>query len=142
MKRMLAVLIVASLSLALRADTQETIASLKARADAAQGKQQVEVCTEVAQWQAKTLDTAYTDGNIQQAQTALADVVNYGVKAAKAAVETRKRMKQTEIALRRIGERLETIRKTLDLDDRPPVADAVQKLEAARSDLLAAMFRK
>ena len=47
-----------------------------------------------------------------------------------------------DLALRRIGQRLEIIGKTLDSDDRPPVDDAVQKLDSARTDLLQTMFRK
>lgn len=142
MKQIVAILILALLPLGLRADKPETIESLKARADAAEGKLQVELCTKVAEQQLKTADAAYTAGNSAQAQAALADILSYGVKAAKVSAATGKRMKQTEIALRRIDERLEAIRKSLDTDDRPPVADAVQKLEAARTELLNAMFRK
>ena len=79
---------------------------------------------------------------MREAQAALADVVNYGVKAAQISGATGKRMKQTEIAMRKISARLEAIRKTLDVDDRPMLAEAVQKLDAARSELLNRMFRK
>ena len=51
-------------------------------------------------------------------------------------------MKQTEIAMRKMSRRLEAIRKTLEVDDRPPVGEAIQKLESARSELLNRMFRK
>ncbi len=141
MKPTIAILVLVLLPVALCAK-EETIESLKARADAAKGKEQVELCTEVAQRQLKAADAAYTAGNNGAARVALADVVSYGLRAAKTAVETRKRMKHTEIDLRRINERLDNIRKSLDVDERPPVADAYQKLESARSELLNAMFRK
>ncbi len=125
------------------ADKQpETVESLKARAEAAQGKQQVELYTKIAEQQFKVASAAYEHGDTKQAQAALADVVNYGVKAARAAATTGKRMKQTEISLRRITDQLENIRKSVDTDERPPVADAIQKLESARTDLLNSMFRK
>ncbi len=75
------------------------------------------------------------------AQAALTDVVEYGVRAAKEATNTGKRMKQTEIALRKISDRLDAIAKSVDVDTRPPVKDAIQKLEAARNDLLFRMFK-
>jgi hypothetical protein len=37
---------------------------------------------------------------------------------------------------------MESIRKTLEVDDRPAVAEAIQKIENARSELLNRMFRK
>jgi hypothetical protein len=142
MKQLIAILVLALMPAVLHAGNQETIEELKARANAADGKKHVELCVDVAKRQLKAADAAYTAGNNEQARAALADVVQYGLKAAGAAVATRKRMKHTEIDLRRIDQRLDAIRKSLDTDERPPVAEAYQKLEAARSELLNAMFRK
>jgi hypothetical protein len=102
----------------------------------------VELLTEVAERQLQTADKAYSDGDVRQAQAALNDVTEYGVKAAQVSAQTGKKMKHTEIALRKISNRLEVIRKTLNVDDRPPVASAVEKLEQARTELLNRMFRK
>lgn len=124
------------------ADKQESVESLKARADRSQPKERVELCTRIAERQVDALDKAYNDGNVQVARAALADVVSYGVQAADLSGETGKRMKQTEIALRKISGRLEAIRKTLEVDERPPMADAIQKIETARTELLNRMFRK
>jgi hypothetical protein len=142
MQKLLIIVVVLLSALAWASDKLEPIESLKARADQAQPKDQVELFTHIAERQLDSLDKAYNGGTVQEARAALADVVTYGVRAAQASGATGKRMKQTEIAMRKISIRLEAIRKTLDLDDRPPVADAVQKLEAARSELLNRMFRK
>lgn len=143
MKQSVTILFLLLLPLAILADKQpETLESLKARANAAQGKQQVELLTKVAEQELKAANAAYAQGNAEQAQRLLAELVDYGTRAAKAASATGKRMKQTEIALRQIGDELEALRKSLDTDDRPPVADAIQKLEAARTNLLNTMFRK
>lgn len=143
MKRILIVVVVVLLSAcALAADKQEPIESLKLRADQARPKDQVELCTRIAERQLAALDKAYDEGNIQQAHAALADVLDYGVRAAHMSRQTGKRMKQTEIALRKITGRLEAIRKTLEVDERPPMGDAIKKLETARSELLNSMFKK
>jgi hypothetical protein len=141
MKKLLIVVLVLLSALAL-ADKEEPVESLKARAEQAHPKDQVELCTRIAERQLDALDKAYNDGTVQEAQAALSDVVRYGVKAAQVSGETGKRMKNTEIAMRKMSLRLEAIRKTLDIDDRPPVGEAIQQLEAARTELLNRMFRK
>ncbi|MFI5087330.1 MAG: hypothetical protein ACHP7I_02960 [Terriglobales bacterium] len=142
MKKLLIIVVVLLAALAWASDKLESIESLKARADQAQPKDQVDLFTRIAERQLDSLDKAYNGGTVRQAQAALADVVTYGVKAAQVSGATGKRMKQTEIAMRKISGRLEAIRKTLDLDDRPLLADAVQKLDTARNELLNRMFRK
>lgn len=141
MKKLLIVVLLL-LSAGAWADTQESVEALKARADKAPPKEQVQLFTKIAERQLDALDQAYNGGTVQEAQTALADVVHYGVKAAQVSSETGKHMKHTEIAMRKMSSRLEDIRKTLDVDDRPALADAIQKLETARTDLLNRMFRK
>jgi hypothetical protein len=135
-------LICVLLSITAFAEEPESIADLKARAAAAHNKEQVELFTKIAERQLQAVDKAYNDGNVQQAEEALNDVRDYGVKAAQASGETGKKMKHTEIALRKISTRLEVIRKTLSVDDRPAVAAALEKLEQARTELLTRMFKK
>lgn len=142
MKKLLIIVVVLLSALAWASDKLESIESLKARAEQARPKDQVELFTRIAERQLDSLAKAYNGGTVREAQAALADVVTYGVKAAQVSGTTGKRMKQTEIAMRKISGRLEAIRKTLDLDDRPPLAVAVQKLETARNELLNRMFRK
>jgi len=142
MKKLLIIVVVLLSALAWASGQQESIEALKARADQAPPKDQVELFTHIAERQLDSLDKAYNGGTVREAQAALADVVTYGVKAAQVSSATGKRMKQTEIAMRKISGRLEAIRKTLDVDDRPPLADAIQKIEAARTELLNRMFRK
>ncbi len=139
MKKLLIAVIVLASGLALALDTVD---ELKARLEHADPKQQVELCTEIAQRQLHAADKAFQASNPAEARSALADVVTYGLRAAEQSRQTRKRMKKTEIAIRKISMRLEDIRRSLDLDQRPPVADAIQKLEQARTELLNSMFRK
>jgi hypothetical protein len=140
MKKLLIIVLMVLAAIALADD--DAVETLKARVDRVNPKDQVELCTKIAERQIDALDKAYNEGNIQHAQAALTDIVNYGVKAADTSSQTGKRMKNTEITMRRMTARLEAIRKTLDIDDRPPVGDAIQKLETARTELLNRMFRK
>ena len=142
MKKLCIMVVVLLSALAWASDKQESVESLKARAGQAQAKDQVELFTRIAERQLDALDKAYNGGTDREAKVALTDVVTYGVNAARVSSETGKRMKQTEIAMRKMVGRLEAIRRTLDVDDRPPLVDAVQQLETARSELLNRMFRK
>ncbi len=141
MRRIAGIVVLLAVALGAAADKKDTLEQLKARAETAEGKHQIELMTEIAERQLKVTDEAYSAGNVDRAQAALADVVDYGVRAAKEATNTGKRMKQTEIALRKIADRLDGIGKSVEVDSRPPVVDGVQKLEAARNDLLFRMFK-
>jgi len=143
MKKLLIVtlLAVASLS-ATAAGKYETIEALKARAASAQGGKQAELFAKVAERQLEIMATAFEQNNFSQAQSALADIVDYSVKAAETSQTTGKQMKKTEISLRQIGARLDDIRKTLSIDDRPALAAAIEKLERARTQLLHHMFKR
>ncbi len=124
------------------AEEKESIEALKARAATADGKKQIELMVEVAERQVKAAEVLYAEGKSDQAAVPLKDVVEYSVKACTAAGERGKRMKQTEIAVRKIGKRLEDLRRSVAFDDRAPLANAVETVEKARSDLLQRMFKK
>ncbi len=144
MKRLtvLLLMLVTALATVSVAANNEEVESLKARAATEDANDQVKLFTKVAQLQLKRLSKDYDQGNTQQAQSALHDVLEYGVKAAERAQQSRKRMKQTEIAIRKISDRLDDIGKSLSFEERQPVKSAYNKLEAARTNLLHAMFRK
>lgn len=142
MKKTFLILAVLLAAVAWASDKQESVDSLKARVEKTPPKEQVELLLRITERQVEAMDKAYTEGNIEVAQAALADVQKYGVEAANTSAQSGKRMKQTEIALRKMALRMESIRKTLEVDDRPPVAEAIQKIENARSELLNRMFRK
>lgn len=70
----------------------------------------------------------------------MGEVMTYARRAADAATTSNKRIKQTEIDLRKLEHRVRDIEASLSVDDRPPMEKAVQELEQVRADLLAKMF--
>jgi len=113
---------------------------LKARADAAQGSERVVLCLEYAHRELEQANTLYTDGDVEKAEAGIQEVVAYSRKATETATGSNKRLKQTEIDLRKIEHRMRDIGQSLNIDDRPPVEQAVQELEQLRASLLAKMF--
>jgi hypothetical protein len=120
----------------------ETLQELIAREEAARVEDRPALCTEIAERQLKSADELYTAGKVEEAQAALKDVVSYSEKAHDAAIQSGKKLKNTEIDFRKMAAKLRDIKRSLNFDDQPPVQDAADRLEGLRTDLLSHMFGK
>ncbi len=130
------VLLLTSLALA----GNETAAQLKARADSAHGGEQAKLCLEYARRQLDDANALFTDGQVDKAQAEVREAVDYARKAADAAASSGKQLKETEIKLRKLGERMHDVGESLAFEDRPPVRQAVNEIEQIRSDLMVRMW--
>ncbi len=117
-----------------------TLDELKARFENAPPADRAELGIRVAQLQLRNADKLYREGNSDQARAAVDDVVRYSEKARDAATQTKKRLKNVEIDVRKIAEKLRDIKRTLVFEDQAPVDKAIQRLEDVRTTLLKAMF--
>jgi polyhydroxyalkanoate synthesis regulator phasin len=120
----------------------ETLQELMARADSARVEDRPTLCVEVAERQLKSADELYTAGKPDEARTAVKEVVGYSEKAHDAAIESGKKVKNTEIAFRKMAAKLRDIKRSLNFDDQAPVQAAVDRLESLRTELLSHMFGK
>ena len=100
------------------------------------------LCVEIAERQLKAANELYTAGKVEEAQTAVRDVVAYSEKGHDAAMESGKKVKNTEIAFRKMAAKLRDIKRSLNFDDQAPVEAAADRLESLRTDLLSHMFGK
>ena len=120
----------------------ETVDEMKARYENARAEDRAELAVHIAQKQTSAADKLYNDGKVDEANAAVNDVVSYSEKARDASTETKKHLKEIEIDVRKMAQKLRDIKRTLAFDDQPPVDKAVQRLESVRTDLLKAMFAK
>ena len=118
----------------------ESLKALEARAEAARPQDQPALYTEIAERQVVAADHLYNAGRVDDAVAAVKDVVKYSEKARDAAVKTGKRLKQTEIVVRKMAAKLRDVKRSLSFEDQPPVQEAVDHLESVRTDLQAHMF--
>ena len=125
---------------ALAAVGTETPAELKARADAAHGGDQVKLCLEYAHVQLEAANKLFNDGDADHGQANILEVVEYSRKAANAATAQGKHLKDTEIKLRKLADRMHDIGESLAFEDREPVRNAVQQLQQIRSELMVKMW--
>jgi hypothetical protein len=121
---------------------EETLAELIARAESSKLDDRPHLYMEIARWQVKTADQLYSEGKPEEGRAAVNDVVQYSDKASDAATQSGKKLKDTEIAVRKIVARLRDIRRTLAFEYQAPVQQAVDHLEQVRTELLSQMFGK
>jgi len=120
----------------------ETIDELKARFESAHPEDRPDLAIRIAVHALRAADKLYDNGNIDQASAALGDIVAYCEKARDAALQTKKHLKNVEIDVRKIAEKLRDIKRTLAFEDQPPVEQAIRRLEDIRTTLLKEMFAK
>lgn len=119
---------------------QRTIEGMKAEADAAQGGQQAKLYAQLAEALVSIASQQFNRDDDQAGQATVQDILKYSAQAREICLRTREKMKETEITLRSTQRQLESLKHTLGVDDRPPVAKVEKQLEQFRQDILDAMF--
>jgi hypothetical protein len=124
------------------ARSEESLEQMIARADSASPGERPALYVRIARQRAEAADKLYQAGNAEAGNAALNDVVTYAGKARDAAAGSGKKLKDTEIALRKMAEKFRDVKHNLPFDDQAPVQQAIDHLEKMRTDLLAVMFGK
>jgi len=124
------------------ASKEPTLEELIARANAAPPKEQAGLYIEIAERELKSADELYVAGKVEEARKSVANVVTYSEKAHDAAIQTGKKLKSVEMSVRKMSHKLNDVKRTLNFEDQPPVAEASNQLERLADDLLTTMFGK
>jgi len=131
-----------ALTCAFSAAKDETVDELKARVESARVDDRPGLCMRIALAQLGNADKLYSDGKVDEARAAIDDIVAYSGKARDAALQTKRRLKNVEIDVRKIADKLRDIKRTLAFEDQAPVEQAIRSLEEIRTTLLKEMFAK
>jgi len=118
------------------------LVELHKRAESAPVGERPALYIDIAERQLRAADDLYSAGEVEDARAAVKDVVACAEKAHDTAVQSGKRLKPTEIALRKMSMKLRDIKRTLNYDDQPPVQTAAERLRSLADDLLSHMFGK
>jgi hypothetical protein len=119
---------------------ETSLEQLRQRAQAASGGDRAKLFTELSRQEMETANQYFTTGEVAKAQEQVKQSEADAEKGADAALTSDKRLKQTEIELRKLQKRTEDIRHTLSVDDRPALQAVEDKLEELRRSLLQKMF--
>ena len=129
------------LLLALAAGAEEkTVEQLKTEAEHAEAGQQGRLYAEIAEKLVAVADKQFTDAESVKGHATVQEILQYATKAHNVAIETRKKMKETEKALRECHRRLENMRRTLAAEDRPAIQNVEKQLEKLTEEVLESMF--
>jgi hypothetical protein len=121
---------------------KETIAELITKADSAPADKRPELYIKIAERQLKAADHAFDANDVSTGKARATDAALYTERAADAAIASRKKLKKIEISARKMSDKLSDIKRTLNFEDQAPVQAAIDRMEAQRTRLLAAMFSK
>jgi hypothetical protein len=139
MPRFFSIIILLALSFAAGAE-QKTVDQLKTEAEHASPDQQGRLFAEIADKLVSVADQQFTGGESIKGHATVQEILEYGTKARDLAIQTRKKMKETEKSLRECRRRLENMRRTLAAEDRPKVEAVEKQLEKLTEDVLESMF--
>ena len=121
---------------------QPTLEELKERVANASISDRPALCVHVAERQLDAADSLFTAGDSEKAKAALVDVVAFSEMARDSAIQSHKREKQSEIAVRKMAHKLADMKHTVSHEDQEQVQSTIDRLQRVRDDLLAAMFPK
>jgi hypothetical protein len=119
---------------------QAKIEEMKSRAERMNSADRARIYADIARELVEAANQQFTTGEVDKAQSSIKEAVLYSEKSAASAQEKGKKIKNTEITLRETARRIEEIRRTLAVDDQPPLAAAVARIEELRRQLLDHMF--
>lgn len=109
---------------------------LKTKAESMKDYDRGKIYSEIARELTEQASRQFAEGAEEAALKSVTEVVEFAEKASSAAKLRNKKTKDTEINLRKTARRLEEVSKTLTLQDRPPIEEAMQKVDEIRKDLL------
>ena len=132
-------MVMASLDVSPPLVAAESIDELIAKAQQSR-EHRAELYAKVAQRKVEVANDYFTKGEVAQAHAAVQDAVSFAGKALDSAKEVRKRLKQTDLTLRKTSRRLTDVAATLAFEDRPAVNQAAQQIEDIRTQILELMF--
>jgi stress-induced morphogen len=139
MRRTYPIIILLLLALAARAE-EKTVEQLKAEAEHAEPGQRGRLYAEIAEKLVAIADKEFTDAESIKGHATVQEILQYATKAHDLAIETRKKMKETEKSLRECHRRLENMKRTLAAEDRPTVEGVEKQLEKLTEEVLESMF--
>lgn len=135
-------LVLIFLAAACFAAEKNSIEELQHKVDSANGGKKAHLLMQLANQQVEQADQLYHDSKTSDAAALVQTSTENSNQATEAALDSGKRLKDTEIELRKLSERLQAIREFVSFEDRKPIDSSIQQIEQNRNKLLDRMFKK
>ncbi len=130
------------LILALLANAESRLEELKHRAEREDEQKRGPVYVDISREYVEMADHEFNSGDNDHAQSDLKEAVSYAEKAVASALLRGKNIKETEIKLRKVANRVEEVRRSVAVEQQELTELAHKRLEDLRTQLLNRMFGK
>jgi len=125
-----------------RSVAEEKLAQLKAHAEKMHEQDRGRIYSDIARELTEIASQQFAENHPEMAQASVKESVSYAEKATDSAKMHSKKIKDTEISLRECARRLEEIRRSVILEEQPPLREAIVRIDQLRKQLLDHMFKK
>jgi hypothetical protein len=118
----------------------QTLQEMKSRVSTTSMADRPQLCLDISQRQLEVATQLYVAGETAKAQAALADVAAFSELARDYAIQSHRKQKQSEIAIRKMARKLEDLKHTVLQEDQKEIQETINRLQTLRDDLLGSMF--
>lgn len=130
------VVFAASLSAAAQLSTEQLLAKL----EHSTGGDAAKLAVEIASRNVEQASAEFAAGNNDHAHALIAEAAQLVERAGAAAIESNKKVKDTEISVRKLERRLEDIHRTVSFEDQDQIEESTKIIGRVRNQLLDRMF--
>jgi hypothetical protein len=120
----------------------DRLGELRAKAERANERDQCNALADLVRELVNEIEREVQAGYLDKAHVTASEVISNVDKCKEAAKNSKHKLKDAEITLRKAARRLDDINHTLPVDDRPAMQAALDRIEAARTELLRQMFKR
>jgi hypothetical protein len=118
----------------------QTLQAMKSRISSTSMAERPQLCIDISERQLEIATQFYVAGETEKAQAALADVAAFSELARDYAIQSHRKQKQSEIAIRKMARKLEDLKHTVVQEDQKEIQETINRLQTLRDDLLGSMF--
>jgi hypothetical protein len=133
-------IIIVFLAASLSAATQLSTEELRAKLQQSTGGDAAKLAVEIASRNVEQASAEFTAGNSDRAHALIAEAAQLVERAGAAAMESNKKVKDTEISVRKLERRLEDIHRTVSFEDQDEIEESTKIIARVRNQLLDRMF--
>jgi hypothetical protein len=138
-KPLLSILVFLLVSLSLHA--QATVDQLRARMQQASGGNKAKFAMQIAAVHVEQASTEFSAGQSEKGHELIREAAELVQVAGDASLNANKKVKDTEISVRKLERRLQEIHRSVSFDDQDEIDESLKVISVVRNQLLDRMFR-
>lgn len=140
MKAILTIFVLTLAAAGATLDAQQSTDQLRAKMESSKVGAKAKFALQIAARQIEEANAAFEAGQADRGHQLVREATELVQQAGDDALEANKKVKDTEISVRKLGRRLEDIRRTVNFDDQDQIDESLTVINTVRNKLLDQMF--